>query len=293
VSDFTVAVVLSLAAAVVFATGAQLTRLGLRSTDAQSGALVSIGTATLLHWCLAPWLLEASYWESSAVWLFVLVGLFRPFLSSTFAMAGTAMLGPTITTTLASTGPLFGLVFGVMILGEAFTVPVAIGTFATVGGVALLAYRSGHDPARNWPLWALGLPVAAAFIRISAHLITKVGMEEVPSAYFAGLVAFTASFAMGLINAGRRRRNPITILRTRGAWWFVVIGFLFGFAMWAVNAALRFGPLSVVAPLVSLEAVVVAILGALVFREHEITRRTLVAVAMVVVGAVLITSQTE
>ena len=99
-TDFHFAVVLSLSAAFIFAVGAQLSRLGLRSVDPQSGAMVSILAATALYWLAAPWQLEVRYFASSAVWLFALVGVFRPALSSTFAMAGTAILGPTVSTTL-------------------------------------------------------------------------------------------------------------------------------------------------------------------------------------------------
>ena len=54
-TDFQLAVALSLSAAFIFAVGAQLTRFGLRTIDPQSGALVSIAAATVLYWCVAPW----------------------------------------------------------------------------------------------------------------------------------------------------------------------------------------------------------------------------------------------
>ena len=109
-TDFQLAVALSLSAA--FAVGAQLTRYGLRTVDPQSGALVSIAAATVLYWCVAPWQLSVAMFASSAVWLFVLVGMFRPAVSSTCAMIGTAILGPTVSTTLEYRA-IFRLAFGV------------------------------------------------------------------------------------------------------------------------------------------------------------------------------------
>ena len=65
-------------------------------------------------------------------------------------------------------------------------------------GVMALAKRDGKGEDTSWPLWALALPVLAAVIRVGAHLLTKVGMEEVPSAYFAGLVAYNASLTVAV-----------------------------------------------------------------------------------------------
>jgi drug/metabolite transporter, DME family len=291
-TDFQFAVVLSLVAAFVFAVGAQLTRLGLRTIDPQSGAMLSIASATVLYWLAAPWQLEAHFWTSNAVWLFVLVGLFRPAISSTFAMAGTSILGPTISTTLSGTAPLFGLAFGVLLLGEDLSVQVSMGTVGIVIGVMVLAKRDDEDVGINWPIWALVLPIAAALIRVCAHLITKIGMEEIPSAYFAGLVAYTASFAVASANTLRRRQRLGPLLSNPDALWFAATGALFGVAVITVNAALQYGPLSVVAPLVSLEAIFVLVLGITVFREGRLNGRIAMGVVLVVAGAVAIGART-
>ncbi|MEM7407950.1 MAG: DMT family transporter, partial [Pseudomonadota bacterium] len=203
-TDFSWSVMLSLAAACLFGLGAQFARLGLRTLSAQDGAGISILSAFLLYWLVSPWYLDSAWWGSSVVWLFALVGLFRPAISTTFAMTGTAILGATISTTVASTSPFFGLLFGVVFLNEPLTPGVALGTLGIIGGVMLLAWRGGAV-AGNWPLWALLLPLGAAVIRVTAHLLTKIGMEEVASPFFAGLVAYTASLALASANAVRRR----------------------------------------------------------------------------------------
>jgi drug/metabolite transporter, DME family len=290
-SDFQLAVTLSLAAAVMFGTGAQFTRMGLRSLKAQDGALITIVTATSLYWLFAPWYLRAEYWQASAVWLFVIAGIFRPAISTTCAMAGTALLGATISTTVSSTAPFFGLLLGVLVLGEVLTVELALGTGAIILGVMLLAQRGNGVHRAQWPLWALALPLAAALIRACAHLLTKIGMEDVPSPYFAGLVSYTASLLVILANLARRRQPIKPILANPDTRWFVAAGVLFGAAVTALNTALQYGPLSVVAPLVSLEALVVLVLGLTVFREATINPRVIAAVLIVVAGTVVITAR--
>ena len=290
-SDIHLSALLSLLAAASFALGVQLSRLGLRTIDAQTGAMISIVTATVLYWALAPWHLRAEYWLSSAVWLFVIVGLFRPALSSTFAMAGTAILGATVSTTLSGTAPFFGLLLGVLVLGEALTVPVSLGTAAIVAGVMLLARRDGEQLKVDWPMWALVLPILAAVIRVCAHLLNKVGLETIPSPYFSGLVAYNVSLAVSVANFARRRQSLAPLLANRDVWWFAGCGVLYGIAIFVVNTALTYGPLSVVAPLVSLEAIFVMLLGLVVFKERTISRRVAIAVLLVVAGAVAISAR--
>ena len=174
---------------------------------------------------------------------------------------------------------------------EAFTLPVTLGTLAIVAGVMLLARPSGGGGAADWPLWALALPVLAAVIRVAAHLATKIGMEEVPSPYFAGLVAYNASALVAVANMARRRVDPAALVANPGVLWFVATGALFGIAILTVNTALQYGPLSVVAPLVSLEAIFVLFLGITVFGERQLNARVVVAVALVVSGAVAISAR--
>ncbi len=54
-------------------------------------------------------------------------------------MAGTRYLGATISRTLASASPVFGVALGVLMLGEYLGLGVAFGTAAIVAGVALVS----------------------------------------------------------------------------------------------------------------------------------------------------------
>lgn len=288
-SDSHIGAVLAVGAAVLFAIGMQLTQLGLRSIDSQRGTLLTIGSSTLLYWLAAPWYLKAEYWASWVTGLYVVVGLFRPFLSSNFSIAGTARLGPTISSTLSATAPFFGLVFGVALLGEDLTASVAVGTAAIVGGVMLLAWRRGAAARFDWPRWAIVLPIAAAVIRVAAHLLAKIGMQVVPSAYYVGLVSYSASLAVAVANNARRRTPLAELAGKPDTGWFLLTGVFYGAAVLTLNVALQRADLSVVAPIVSAEPIFVLLLGALVFRERALSRRVVAAVLLVVAGVVVIT----
>ncbi|MCB1740744.1 MAG: DMT family transporter [Gammaproteobacteria bacterium] len=295
-NDDRIAALLALLAALQFGFGTQLTRLGLQAVDSRSGTLITIGASTAIYWLAAPWLLEPHYWTSSVVWLYVLIGLIRPALSSNLAMAGTARLGPTISSTLASVAPFFGLLFGVLLLGEQVGLPLLFGTVAIVGGVIALARRNSRRQPLvgeiDWPLWALCLPVLAALIRTIAQLVTKIGLEILPSPYFVGLVCYSTSFVVALGMASvNRSANVRRALRTPSSLWFVLTGVFYGGAVFTLNAALQFGPLSVVAPVVAAEPLFVLLFGSTILRESNLNRRVVTAVLLIVLGVMVISAR--
>jgi DME family drug/metabolite transporter len=284
-ANATMPVVLALGAAFLFALGIQFTRKGLRYTDPRTGTLISIGTATLLYWAVSPWFLERHYWFSPAIVLFAAIGLFRPFLSSNLSMAGTQHLGATISSTLASSSPLFGVALGVLLLGEYFGLDIALGTAAIVAGVVVLSWR--NDVSRAWPWWALLLPIGASLLRSVAQAFAKLGMESLPSPYFVGLVGYSVSFLVAMADH-RWRGAALTAVVNRGCGWLVLTGLSYGFAILSLNSALNCGRLSVVAPIVACAPLFTLLLGVSLFRERAVTGRVMLAVLLVVPGVVLI-----
>ncbi len=278
-------VVLAIGAAFLFALGIQFTRKGLRHIDSRTGTLVSIGTAALLYWAVSPWLLERHYWTSPAIALFAAIGLFRPFLSSNLSMAGTRYLGATISSTLASASPVFGVALGVLLLGEYFGLEVAFGTAAIVTGVVVLSWRD--DVSRAWPWWALTLPIGAACLRSVAQAFAKLGMESLPSPYFVGLVGYSVSFLVAAADH-RWRGAALHTAFNRGCGWLVLTGASYGLAILFLNSALDCGRLSVVAPIVACAPLFTLLLGVSLFRERVVTGRVVLAVLLVVPGVVLV-----
>ncbi len=275
---------LALAAAFMFGLGVQFTRFGVAHTDSPTATMIQIGTAAACYWLVSPWLLESWYWLQPAVLLLAAIGLFRPLISGNLAMAGTRRLGPTISSTLSSTSPLFGLAFGIALLGESATPSVLAGTALVIAGVATLSWRG--QIARSWPLWALLLPIAAGALRVLAQAFAKIGMETIPSAFFVGLVGYSVSFALALaFNAGRRSAGPVL---SPGFKWLVAAGICYAVAIAFLNTALACGALVLVAPIVAVQPVFSLLLGRFVFSEAELDARAMLAVLIVVPGVVLV-----
>ena len=277
----------ALTSALLFAVGAQFQNLGLARVKSDSGAAISIASSAIFYWLLAPFMLVGANWSQSAIWIFVLIGLFRPAVSANLAVAGMRHLGPTLASTLSSTSPLFGAALGVLWLGESLTWTTALGTLGIIAAVVVLAWR-GNRAAVTWPLWALGLPVGAAAVRSMGHVLTKLGLDITPDPYFAGLVGFSVSaLVMAVVQRLRPGAQPIP-WRGGGPYWFMAAGVIMGTSLLSLNTALLRGQIVTVVPIVACSPVFTMLLSVAVFRREKLTARTVLAVFVVVPSVILI-----
>lgn len=280
-------VLLALVSAVLFAFGDQFQNQGLAYMDSRSGAVISILSSTAFFLAIAPWYLDIDNLLHPAVLIFMAVGLFRPGLSINLALAGIRYLGPTLGTTLTSISPLFGALMGVLFLGEAITVEVAVGTGVIILAIMLLTKRGGGI-GTDWPYWALLLPIGAAIIRSGGHVLSKIGMNDVPDPYLASLVTFAVSAVVTSMVQSRRKDRPRFVAGNRGTGWFVAAGVLFGLAVLIFNQALLIGTVVQTIPVVSSAPIFTMILSIVVFRREKITPRTVAVVFMVIPAIIVI-----
>jgi len=288
VPDDAFPVLLALGAAFLFAVGAQLQNLGLAHIDSRAGAMCSICTSAAAYWLLAPFFVEAAWFLHPAALILASIGLFRPAISANLAILGMRYLGPTLSSALTAISPLFGAAFGILWLGEALTWPLAAGTAAIVAAVALLSLRRGGSLVTGWPLWTPALPIGAAALRALAHVLSKLGMVYIPSAFFAGLCGFTVS-ALVTVAVHRARAEPMPIRwRTPGPWWFIAGGLTHAGAALSLNTALKLGQVVVVLPIIAASPIFSLLLSVLLFRRERFTTRTVVAIFVVVAAVALI-----
>lgn len=280
-------VLLSLLSAFLFALGAQFQSLGLVHMDSRSGAAITISTSAMLYLLVSPFFLNLEYLLEPAILIFVLVGLFRPAVSANLALAGLKFLGPTLSSTLTSTAPLFAVGLGIIFLDEVLNFSIAIGTLVIVLAIMMLAKKDGKISS-NWPLWALALPIGAAAIRALAHVLTKVGMEEIPDAYLAGLIGFVVSAIVTLIIHKSRRVSSTISLKNPGTKWFIGASACFSLAVLSLNTALYHGQVIQVIPIVAASPIFTLLLSIGIFRQEVITKRIVLAVFMVVPAVMLI-----
>ncbi len=275
----------ALASAFLFALSNHFSNVGLESSDARSGTMISIATAALAYWIFAPFFLYSWYWSTTAALLFAVVGIIRPALSSALAISSIKMMGPTLTSALTACTPMFGAFFAIVILGESITLPIAVGTLAVVAGATVAAWNP-RGFTRSWPLWAIALPLGASLIRATGHVVTKIGLVEVASPSFAVLVGNSVSLVSSAI-VFRWQARPLVSSR-RGSLWFIAAGIANALSLQFLNHALEVGNLVSVIPIVSATPLFTLIMGLVYFGRETITWRTVATMALIIPGVILV-----
>ncbi|MDP4795953.1 MAG: DMT family transporter [Rhodospirillales bacterium] len=279
---------MALIAAFLFALGGQLQNIGLQQVDPRTGTMLTIGSSTTMYWLASPFLLHPEYFLQPAALIFVAIGFVRPAVSANLSVAAIRHIGPTLTSTLNATGPLFGSAFGILILGELLTWQIALGTLGIITSVLILSRRNKKIPT-TWPLWALGLPVGAAVIRACSNGFVKIGMNYIPDAYFVGLIGFSVSFLLTTtLHIAKGGGRPKIALNQRGPYWFMLAGAFFGTAALSVNIALLHGSIVTVVPIIAASPVFSMLLSVIIFKREHLNLKIVCAVLIVVASVILI-----
>ena len=283
------AALLALVAGAFFALTAFAQRRGLVDTDGLSGALYSIGTMAACLWLVSPFFIDFAWFSHPIVWIFVLTGILFPASSQTAQIFSVQRLGPTLTSALGGLAPVFAVIPAILILGEAFSLQAGLGLGMIVSAMIYSTIGSKKIP-RNWPIWALLLPLGASLSRGITQPFTKLGMLEIPSPIFASLVQATVSLCVMYlvtslpVNRKARRTGP------EGRVWFCVTGLLISCGILSLNWAISLGEVLLVAPIASLVPLWALAFNVLIFRVETVGLRHLGVAVLVVLGVSLITS---
>jgi len=268
-----------------FGAGFVLTQFGLRWMQPWLGVAVSIPTSTLLFWCLAPFIVDPSDGDLRAVVLFACVGLFFPGAAALLNFESNRLLGPNIAGALSSITPVLAVLLAIVILGERIRGPQLLALAAIVVGISLI-YRvrvtlSAHS------LWLMVLPLAAATIRGVVQPIIKFGFEWWPNPVAAVVVSYTVSSAVLIFSALARAGGTIPDIDYRGALWFAAVGLCNGLSVLAMYAALKYGPVTVISPVIAGYPLVTLLLSRALGME-DVGPQLIVGVCSAVFGVVLL-----
>ncbi len=275
----------AVAAAAGFGAAMVTTRLGLRYATPAAGAAIGVPSTTLMFWCLAPFLLDTAGFNLAAAGIFALVGLFFPALVTLLTYTGNQRMGPIITSSVSCTTPMFALFGAILFLGEALSAGNMLGTAAIVLGMLVLTW-TGDTRGRDWPLWAIALPFAAAAIRALAQVLTKAGLALWGSPYAAGLIGYSVSAVVILIAA--RSGGPRQPADRRATPWFIATGVLNGGSVFVMYVALAKGQVSMVSPIVATYPLFTLALSLLLLHQERITPRVAAGAILTVAGVAVL-----
>jgi drug/metabolite transporter (DMT)-like permease len=272
-------------AAALFGTALVTTHSGLRHMDAPSGARVSIPTAALVFWLLAPFR-DLAGWQGTAAAIFAAVGLVFPAAVTLLTFAANKHLGPTVAATIGSTAPLFAVLGAALFLAEPLGMRELVATAVIVLGSVLLSRAGGADAGER-PRAALWLPWSAAVLRAAAQVLSKAGLALWPNPFAAALIGYSVSALAVWAAPALDRRGRTFAFNRNGAAWFALTGVVNGAAVLSMYYALSTGPVYIVSPIVATYPLFTLALGALTVRQR-LNGALLAGVALTVAGVAML-----
>jgi drug/metabolite transporter (DMT)-like permease len=278
------ATVYAVLSAALFGAALVTTHSGLKYLDAAGGARVSIPTAALLFWLLAPFV-DLAGWQVTAIGIFALVGLFFPAAVTLLTFEANRRLGPTVTGTVGSAAPLFAVLGAALFLDEVLGLRELSATSLIVMGSILLSRLGGVD-TRERQQGAIWLPWSAAALRALAQVLSKAGLTLWPNPFAAALVGYTLSSAV--VWAAPLRQQTTQELDRRGAAWFALTGLLNGVAVLCLYRALNTGTVILVSPIVATYPLFTLVLSALVLRQERMSGMLIGGVMLIVTGVIVL-----
>jgi drug/metabolite transporter (DMT)-like permease len=251
-----------------------------RGAGAEAGALLTIlpALAVTLPFALAEGgpVLDA--------WPFLLAGILGPGLSQLLFTLAVRDAGPSRTSVVVGTAPLFSVAIALVFLDEPLVAGLVVGAILIVaGGIMLVAERGRPEHVRRIGLvFALGATVVFA---TRDNLIRWLAVDTDVEPGLAAAATLTAGgvFIALFLTATR------TPFRLRDLRLFVPAGLMFGASYICLFEAYYRGRVTVVSPLVATESLWGVTLSALLLRRHELVGTRLFAgAALVVLGGALI-----
>ena len=116
----------------------------------------------------------------------------------------------------------------------------------------------------------------------------KLGLQVWPSPLWACLIGYVSSSFVVLMVQRVRKGSVIAAVPWRGRRWFAITGICNGLSVLSLFAAVRHGPITLVAPLAAVYPLFTVLLTAIMLRNVRITAQIVAGTVMTVAGVALV-----
>jgi len=285
------AIALALFSSLLISATTIIMKKGIERTNPTSAMLVVtlVGTFILLGLSLPQ--VQLGHLKSKAFPLFVLAGIFSPALVRWLYFISIDRIGPSMSSSILSTGPAFTAVIATVFLKEKVTLNIALGIILIIGGIITFErdlHTDGKLTVRHKQ--DLIFAVLAAILVGLAIVIRKMGLNILDEPLFGVTVGFTTSLVFyALMCLAFKSMRAAISLNLKNALYLCGAGVFLTTAWLTLFYALSYGDAIIVAPLASLHPVMVLGWSYLFFKDIEkITFKTVLGIIIVLIGVLLI-----
>ena len=283
------AIAAAIAAGFFWAANIIVVRWALPRTGAPAlvGAAVGVSVASLVATAVA--LASAQALPSADdLWRFALVGAIAPGSSQGLFVASIGSIGPSRTSVLVGTSPVFSVLLAMAFLDEDWRLAIIVGTALTVVGSALISW----EPTSGVRRVGVALALLTAFSFGVRDVVARhFNSDSDVSSWWAGAVVLGAAGLVLVTMAVATQRGGTARAFKAATPEFLASGLLIGMALPVLLIALDRGQVGIVAPLsLASQNISVVAVGAVVFGAQERTPRVLAALTLVLAGAFVVSS---
>jgi drug/metabolite transporter (DMT)-like permease len=221
------------------------------------------------------------------LWPFALAGVLVPGVSQLVIVQAIRHAGASRALIVVGAAPLLSVLLALVLLGEPFKLPLALGTVLIVAAGLVLA---GEARPQHFRLLGGALALLCATMFAGRDNVVRWASREAhPPPLTATAVSLVCAAAVAVAWLVVVRRRDARERLRRGLPAFAVAGVCLGLAYSALVAGLDSGRVSVVAPLNATQSLWAVVFAAAFLRSSEaIGRRVVVAAVLVVAGGALI-----
>ncbi|MEK6709472.1 MAG: DMT family transporter [Nitrospinota bacterium] len=287
-TDAALAVAYSLACAITMGLFGFLVRRAESRANAVTGVLIGLAVSLPFMAAATAYLWEPGWWSWKALGLFAAAGAINPAVGRVFLFLSIHRLGLARAVPLVSALPLATAGLGIAFLGERPGPIVLAGTLLVTGGCMAITSRKGMEG--RWDRRFLWMPFVSVAAFSVAHLWQKMGLVLVPSPILGLTVMSLSGAACLLLFGGLLPQAHRPVLGSGAAWIYLgLTGLLNTVSILFHFSALRYGDLTIVAPLFSTAPFFSLLLSWAFLRESErVTLWVVAGTALVALGGVLI-----
>ena len=246
------------------------------------GSIVALAVSTIAAAADHRWT------NVSNLWPFFVAGLLVPGVSQIIFILAVRDAGPSRAAILIGTAPLMSVLIALALLGEPARAELLAGTLLVVAGGAALS-RERRRPEHFRAIGAVLALTCAGLFGIRDNLVRWGTRDVHPPAQLAATTALLAAtvFLVVYVVAFRRREFGSRLRRALPAFW--PAGVALGLAYDCLVEAFDHGRVGIVAPLNATQSLWAVVFAAVwVGRSELISRRTVLAGALIVAGGALI-----
>jgi len=281
------AIYFALLAGFCFAVSHILVRRGLVASNALTASVISLTMSATVAWSLVALFVPSSAIFTSAIWYFVIAGLFAPGLGRTLNFVGIERIGVARAVPIVNSSPIFASIFAVIFLAEVWSTQNIFGTALVILGVVVLS--SIRSAQGEWRKMDVIYPLLGAVAFGISSTLRKGGLNVDNVPLVAAAVTATAGLFISVSLLKLNGGNRIFLLPRRSLGWYFAAGMFNTGAMLSVFHALSLGKVVIVEPIVAANPVVSVLLTALFLRDLEsISTKVVVGAACTVAGTLLV-----